>query len=69
MGFLRIWAKLFKSEGEKGMCCDCLTKDVEKESLSKGELCLALYKEDLSNEGRASLIRGNRMGWAECIEK
>lgn len=51
------------------MCCDWLTKDAEKERLSIAELCLALYKEDLTNEGRASLIGGYSMGWAECIEK
>lgn len=40
------------------MCCDWLTKDEEKERLSIAELCLALYKEDLTNEERASLIGG-----------
>lgn len=67
--FIRIWAQLFARGGEKGMCCDWLTKDAEKERLSIAELCLALYKEDLTNEGRASLIGGYSMGWAECIEK
>lgn len=69
MGFARIWAKLLESEGGKGMWCDWLTKDVEKESLFIGELCLALYKEDLTNEERPFLIGENSMGWAEYIEK
>lgn len=69
MAFIRIWAQPFESGGEKGMCCDWLTKDEEKERLSIAELGLALYKEDLTNDRRASLIGGYSMGWAECTEK
>lgn len=44
-------------------------KGCGKESLFIGELCLALYKEDLTNEERPFLIGGNSMSWSEYIEK